>query len=139
MSLNISESLINKVLVVAVEHDETRIWLMNSEAEVPVVVITRPPKSTVHVRGSQERHMHKNEIGMPKYFKEISEIMALGSESILIGHGNGNANTAQKLMNYLELHNHPSVQKVAAIEKRDLSAMSNRQLLAEARSMWNQR
>lgn len=132
------EKLKDRVLLSVIEHDHSRVWLLTEEGTDPVVTVNRPGSRQMHVRSSQERHMHSTESGEGEYFAALATVLGVASEVLLIGHGKGNSNTMNKFMKYLEngaaAHVH-----ITASGTADLAAMSDGELLKEARRRWDAR
>lgn len=129
------EKLKNHVLLSVIEHDHSRVWLVNDESTEPAVTVNRPGVRQMHVRSSQERHMHSTEAGEAEYFSTLASVLGVGSHVLLIGHGKGNGNMMNKFLTYLEKNSSIHV-PVTASGNADLSAMTNGELLKEARNRW---
>lgn len=132
------EKLRNRVLLSVVEHDHARVWLLHEDSHEPVVTVHRPGVRQMHVRSSQERHMHATETGEAEYFTTLASVLGLGSEVLLIGHGKGNGNMMNKFLKYLDEKPQTKVH-VAASGTTDLSAMTDGELLQEARLQWKKK
>lgn len=132
------EKLRNRVLLSVIEHDHSRVWLLHDDNTDPVVTVHRPGSRQMHVRSSQERHMHSTETGEAEYFATLANVLGVASEVLLIGHGKGNGNMMNKFMKYLENGSSAHVH-VTASGNADLSAMSDGELLKEARRRWDAR
>lgn len=132
------EKLKNHVLLSVIEHDHSRVWLLHDESVEPVMTVYRPGVRQMHVRGSQERHMHATETGESEYFNTLASVLGVGSEVLLIGHGKGNGNMMNKFLKFLENDSHLNVH-VTASGNADLAAFTNGELLKEARKRWEHR
>lgn len=131
------EKLRNRVLLSVVEHDHSRVWLLNEHSTDPVVTVLRPGSRQMHVRSSQERHMHATETGEAEYFAALASVLGVGSEVLLIGHGTGNGNMMNKFLKYLDNNSSQHV-RVIASGNADISALTDGELLREARQRWEQ-
>lgn len=129
------ERLKNHVLLAVVEHDHSRVWILSEDSSEPTVTVFRPGVRQMHVRSSQERHMHSSETGEADYFSTLASVLGVASHVLLIGHGKGNGNMMNKFLGFVESNKKIRV-PVAASGNADLSAMTNGELLKEARSRW---
>lgn len=132
------EKLRNRVLLSVVEHDHSRVWALHESSNEPIVTVVRPGSRQMHVRSSQERHMHASETGEAEYFATLASVLEVGSEVLLIGHGTGNGNMMNKFLKYLD-HDGSKHVHVTASGNADLAAMTNGELLREARLRWEHR
>lgn len=129
-------SLRNHLLVCAITRDHADIWLLNDTSAEPVFRITRIHEHQTHVRSAQEHHGHSTDIGEVPYFVEIARALALGSNVLLIGHGEGKANYVRRFMDHVSEHHAEVMKKVVAEETMNLPAMSSAQIVKEARLLW---
>lgn len=132
------EKLRNRVILSVIEHDSSRVWLLNEQTTEPVVTVLRPGSRQMHVRSSQERHMHASETGEAEYFAALASVLGVGSEVLLIGHGTGNGNMMNKFLKFLDNDSSHRV-RVIASGNADISALTNGELLREARQRWEHR
>lgn len=126
----------DRVVVVAVEHDESRVWLLHEDQSAPTLTVVRPDSELIHVRGGQERHLHSTEANENSYFSDLAQKISNASHVILFGHGKGNSNTKSKFLNYLHDHRAALVEQCIDGGTVDFSAMSDKQLLAHAKKTW---
>jgi hypothetical protein len=125
-----------RVIAAAVEHDQTRIWLLHEPARDPVQVIEREEVQHTHMRGGQERHQHSSEVNEVPYFANVLNALDGASHVVLMGHGAGNSNTASRLVEYANSHHSTLKDRIITAGPVDFSALSNGQLLALAMSVW---
>jgi hypothetical protein len=125
-----------RVLAVAVEHDQTRIWLLQESTRDPLVVVEREAVQHTHVRGGQERHQHASEVNETPYFADVLSQLEDSSHIVLMGHGSGNSNTASRLVEYANKHLPKIKDRIITADPVDFSALSNGQLLALAMNVW---
>lgn len=126
----------SRALVAAVTHDETRVWLLHEESTEPVLVVRRPGVVHVHNRAGQERHGHAAETSEVPYFMEVGRVLGLGSNVLLLGHGTGRSNTMERFMRHLEEHNEPLLARVVASGNVNIPALSDQQMVSDARHRW---
>lgn len=131
-----SEKINKHVVVVAVQHDMSKVWLLNGESSDPVVEIQRPDAELIHVRGGQERHLHSTEANESPYFTLIRNKISHASHVILFGHGKGNSNVKNKFERFLDEHDHSLSKRCIDGGNIDFSALTNGQVVALARSVW---
>jgi hypothetical protein len=80
--------------------------------------------------------MHSHEIGETEYFNEVAKALAGGLKIIIVGHGTGKANAAERFMKHLEEHNSPLLPRVVSSETANLPHMTNAQIIAGVRHRW---
>ena len=136
MELTHGQTLRGHNLVIAIQHDDTRIWRLDEIGSDPQVLIKRTVPESVHVRQAQAHHMHHHEIGEEEYFKEIAAALAGGLKIIVVGHGTGKANASERFMKYLEEHRSPLLQLIVASENANLPHLSDAQVIADVRHRW---
>lgn len=130
------EILRNHILVCALTRDHADIWLLNGEGTDPALSIHRIQEQHRHVVTAQEHHGHDTEIGEVSYFVEVARALALGSNVMMLGHGDGKANYMKKFMGHISTHNVDLFKKVVAEENLNLPHMTPAQVVAQARHMW---
>lgn len=130
------ERLKGHALVAAVTHDVTRVWLLHEESTEPVLVIRRPGVVHMHARAGQERHGHSAETSEAPYFDEMARVLGLGANVLLLGHGTGRSNTMEQFMKHLEQHHEPLLGRIVASGNVNIPALSNQQLVNDARHRW---
>ena len=131
-----SRSVKDRVVVVAVEHDESRVWLLHESESAPMLTVLRPDANLMHVRAGQERNLHASEGTEGSYFSDLALKIAGASHVILFGHGKGNSNTKNKFLDYLHDRRVQLIERCIDAGTIDLSAVSNKQLLALAKQTW---
>jgi hypothetical protein len=130
------QELRNRSIVVAVTHDNARLWLLNEETARPSLVIERREPENIHVRSAQVNHGHASENGEVGYFAEIAKEIRDASSILLLGHGTGKANAAERFAHYLRDHEKHTAMKVASIETINLPALSDGEIVNEAHRRW---
>lgn len=136
MTSETHEAISNRSVVVAVTHDNARVWLLNEDSSAPVHVIERVESEHMHVRSAQVHHGHATENGEVAFFAEIADVIRDASSIILLGHGTGKANAAERFSHYLRDHAKPVAIKVMAVEVVNLPALGNAEILSEAHRRW---
>lgn len=136
MSKTAEERLKDRALVAAVTHDLTRVWLLHEESTDPVLVIHRPGVVHMHARAGQERHGHAAETSETPYFLEVARVLGLGSNVLLLGHGTGRSNTMERFLLHLEKHHEPLLGRIVASGNVNIPALSDQQLVNDARHRW---
>jgi hypothetical protein len=130
------QELHNRSIVVAITHDNARLWLLNEDTVRPNIVVERREPENVHVRSAQANHGHASEIGEVGYFAEIVNEIRDASSILLLGHGTGKANAAERFVHYLRNHEKLISMKVASIETLNLPALSDGEIVNEAHRRW---
>lgn len=136
MELKHGQDIAGHNLVVAVMHDEARIWRLDEIGSEPSVFIKRTVPESIHVRQAQSHHMHSHEIGETEYFMEISEALSGGLKIIVVGHGTGKANASERFMKYLEQRHSALLPRIVSSENANLPHMSNAEIIAGVRHRW---
>lgn len=133
-----SEDLTNRLVVAVVEQDETRVWLTNAEKGSKPEVIHPPAARNIHVRGAQSHGGHDSNKTDKEYYEEISKILSPAGEILLVGHGKGKSNAVLKLIQHLERHHSDVAHKVVGSLDLNVPAMTDGELLAAARSWFDE-
>lgn len=130
------EKLKDRAVVAAITHDEARIWLLNDDSPNPVLRIERTEPEHVHVRQAQAHHGHASEIGEINYFDDIADSLANVSTVVLMGHGRGKANAAERFAHHAKNHHKSLLLKIAVTGHINLPAMGDAEIITEARRRW---
>lgn len=136
MNTTAEDRLRNRALVAAVTHDVTRVWLLHEESTDPIVVIRRPGVVHMHARAGQERRGHSSEVNEVPYFAEVARVLSLGSQVLLLGHGTGRSNTMERFVGHVREHHEPLARRIVAFADANIPAMSDQQLVSDARRRW---
>lgn len=136
MNSNNHQEIHNRSVILAVTHDNARLWLSNEETMKPYSVIERRVPENIHVRGAQAQHGHASENGEVAYFAEIADVIRDASSILLLGHGTGKANAAERFAHHLRDHEKQTAIKVASIETLNLPALSEGEIMNEAHRRW---
>ena len=65
----------------------------------------------------------------PEFYRRIGDALAPAGRILVVGHGKGESNAAQQLVEYLRLHHHETYQRAVREIEADLSAVTTPQLL----------
>lgn len=137
MNQEVLNQITNRAIVAAVTHDHTRIWLLNEDDEEPVCIVERPQPDIHHVRSAQSHHNHASEISEVPYFNELSAVMSVASNVVLVGHGVGKANAVNRFLDHLEAHREGLRGRIAATGQANIAALSGAEIVREARRKWS--
>lgn len=137
MNQEVLNRLVNRSLVAAITHDNTRVWILNDDDENPVCVVKRPHPDIRHVRTAQSHHGHASEVSEVPYFNELARVMSVASNVVLVGHGVGKANAVNRFLDHLEAHRESLLDRVAATGQANIAALSGAQIVREARKKWS--
>ena len=129
----------DRVLVAAVTNDEVRIWLLHEGTTAPVVVVARGAASQRHHRAVLESRANDTRVEDAPYFDEVAGVLSLGSHVVLVGHGHGKSNAAIRFREHVSVHRSHLAGKMDIVRLVDLSALTDAQVLADARSAWGRR
>ena len=130
------EQIRNRAVIVAITHDETRVWLLNDDSHHPLCRILRDEPEHVHVRQAQAHHGHASEIGEVEYFHEVANILECASTVVLLGHGTGKANAADRFAHHVYEHHKLVARKIAITSNVNISAMGDADIVTKARRDW---
>lgn len=130
------KKMVNRAVVAAITHDETRLWLLNDESQHPFFQISRSEPDHAHVRQAQTHHGHASEIGEVGYFNEIANVLSHASRIVLMGHGTGKANAATRFEQHVSPHWTPLLAKIVATGIINIPALSDSGIIQEARRRW---
>ena len=124
-----------RFVVVALDRQEARVWTSGVAPGAKPELIHAPNHRAEHrhVREGQMNHGQNTANDESQFFERIAGALSGAGEILLIGHGNGKANTPQALHDYLNRKHHDLSTKVAGSVDGDLSALSEAQILAMAR------
>lgn len=126
-----------KLLVAAIEHDQTRIWHLHQHGDEPLVVVPRPESDIRHVRSAQERHGHQSESAEIAYFTAIKRELENSTHVIVLGHGRGRSNAMNLFVDFLNTQKSGLRTKLIRGDAMDFSSLSNEQILSIAKKLWN--
>ena len=130
------EQIRNRAVIAAITHDETRVWLLNDDSQHPVIHLNRKEPDHVHVRQAQAHHGHASEIGEVDYFHAIADILENVSTVVLLGHGTGKANAADRFEQHMKEHHKLVAMKIAVISNVNIPAMGDADIVTRARREW---
>jgi len=130
------EQIRNRAVIVAVTHDETRLWLLNDDSHHPLCRVTRDEHEHIHVRQAQAHHGHASEIGEVEYFHEVAEVLGNVSTIVLLGHGTGKANAADRFAQHVKEHHKMVAMKIAVSSNVNIPAMGDADIVTRARRDW---
>lgn len=125
-----------KFVVVVITKDDARIWLSDATRGTAPEVITRPAHDEAHrhVREGQTNHGHGSNHGEKEFLEQVAKTVEPAADILVIGHGKGKSNAMVRLVQHLERHHAGVAKKVVGAIDADLSAMTEPQILATARS-----
>jgi hypothetical protein len=98
--------------------------------------IKREQHLSVHVRQAQAHRGHASEVGEMDYFHEIAEILELASTVVLLGHGTGKANAADRFEHHVREHHKLVALKIAVSSNINIPAMGDADIASRARRDW---
>ena len=121
------------VLLTITKH-EARIWANGiTRGSIPARIFAPPELNAHHYRDDPKHHGRGDGPGVPVYYRDIIEALKGGTEILVIGHGNGKANSMIHFIDYLERKAPDLASKVVDNIDTNLIAMSEPQILAMAR------
>jgi hypothetical protein len=127
--------------VVVVDHHSARLYqdlgAARSDGETTVKPAD-PHGFHHHLIHRKEAHYEGERVPEDtSFYEQVARDIVSAREIVLIGHGTGKSNALDCLMEYLKTH-HPTIfQRVIATEVVDLSALTEREIEAIARSIPN--
>jgi hypothetical protein len=121
-------------MVAAVDHHQARLFTIEGASATARTLRPYDPHHFLH-------HLsHRQELALrgqrdpeePSYYSQIAAALAPARRIVLVGHGTGHSNAAAHLEELLRAR-HPEIgQRIVATKAVDLSAITDRQLLALA-------
>ena len=130
------EKLRDRAVVVAMTHDEARVWLLNDNSHQPQIRIFRESPENVHMRQAQAHHGHASEIGEIDFFDDVADALSIVSSVILMGHGKGKANAGERFDRHLRDHHKSAASKIAVTGNINIPALGESEIISEARRRW---
>lgn len=125
------------MMVVTVTEDEARVWNAGLDPATRPEVIRAPERVHVHVRQAQHHRGHGRDHDEPEFYDTVAGMVEEAKEILLVGHGSGKANHMLRMVQQWE-RRHPAVAtKVVGAVVSDLSALSEREVLAIARDWFD--
>jgi len=128
-----------KLVVVAVTHDQARIWATDAKRGDLPTVVARPSAEHVHhhVRQGQSLHGHEsNRFELP-YYEGISKALEPASQILIVGHGKGKANSMFRFVHHMERYHSTTAKKIVGAIDLNLPALTEPQILAAARKWYD--
>jgi hypothetical protein len=127
--------------VVVVDHHSARLYQDHGAARSDGETTVKPADPHgFHHHLIHRREAHYLGERVPEdtsFYEQVARDLVPAREIVLIGHGTGKSNALDFLMEYLKTH-HPTIfQKVISTEVVDLSALTEREIEAMARSIPN--
>lgn len=127
----------HRLALVTVSQDEARVWNAGLDPTRRPESIRPPEHSHVHVRQAQRHRGHDRDHDEPGFYDAVAGAVSEAHEILLVGHGNGKANHMLRMVQQWE-RRHPAVAaRVVGAVVSDLSAMSEREVLATARDWFD--
>jgi hypothetical protein len=124
-------------LLVVVAHHEARIYHLDLQSAETRAHVIRPydphhfRHHLTHKDLSRERGQRAPED--PSFYESLAEAIASARAIVVVGHGDGHSNAADRLIDFLRLHHPDTYQKVAREVGADLSSLTPPQLLVLGR------
>jgi hypothetical protein len=123
-----------KLAVVAVTRDETKVWRHGIGPEDLPEVVTSPIEvDHRHKRTGQYHHGHDTDHDYPEYYEAISAMLREIDVALLLGHGDGKGSAVDKFQEYLSKEHPQLASKVLDTLSVNLNAMSDHQITMNAR------
>jgi hypothetical protein len=124
-------------MVVSIDHHEAHIFHLDAQSQ-EASEHTLKPHDPHHFRHHLTHKNEDHERGQrasedPAFYTSIAQELAGAGRIVLIGHGTGHSNAAEHLAEHLRHHHSETAQHLAATVSADLSAMTDKQLLALAK------
>ncbi len=130
----------DKLVVVAVTHDQTRIWTTDAKRGDAPTVVARPSLEHMHhhVRQGQSSHGHESNRFEHAYYEGIAKALDPVAQILIVGHGKGKANSMVRFSQHMERHHPKTAKKIVGAIDLNLPALSEPQILAAAREWYDQ-
>jgi len=126
-----TELVRNRNVVALIEFHETTVYPTDaSPGERPERVVALDPRGRfqkVHHKAGNPKGTY--EADSPEYWRAITEALAPAGAILLLGHGKGHANAADRWVAYVEEHRKDVAATVVAEVRVDTDRLDNEQLL----------
>lgn len=126
----------DRVVVVAITAAETRVWLLHDEDHAPLFTVGHDALGAKHRRAVTESRANAGAHDDDPYFAAIAERISTASHVVLVGHGSGGSNLSSRFADWLGVHDPSLLSRVEATRHLDLPAMTDAQIVADARRAW---
>jgi hypothetical protein len=127
-----ADPLLQRSLIVAIDHHKA-IIVHNPQEQTQSIEMIHADLSGGRMLHQIKRHApfsDNNPTDDPHYFDAVIKAMMKSERIVVLSHGTGSSNAAQKLMTIVS-EEHPNiVQKIIAVAKVDLEAMTEAQIVA---------
>ena len=124
-------------LLVAVEHHEARIYVVDVSATDAAAHVIRPhdPHNHLHHLTHRDRSRERGQRAHedPSFYERVAQAVRDARRIVLVGHGHGHSDAAHHLNAYLAAHHPETAARVRPLISADLSSVTQPQLLALAR------
>jgi len=127
-------------LLVVITHHETKIFETDFKQSDPELLQPYDPNDYLH-------HLHHKQGGFqgqyapedPSYYENIIKDLTNGEAILIFGNATGHSSAMEHLVNYLQQHHSEIATRVIGTVKVDVEALTDPQLIAEARSFYSQK
>jgi hypothetical protein len=120
-------------LIVVVDHHGAKIYRIEpgSGDAAPRAITPYDPHHFLHhlAHKDQLREAGQRAPEDPSFYRRIGDALAPAGRILVVGHGKGQSNAAQHLLEYLRTHHGETYQRVVREIEADLSAITPAQLL----------
>jgi hypothetical protein len=124
-------------LLVVVDHHEAKIYHLDMRSADPLGHVIKPYDPhhflahLTHKDLSRERGQRAPED--PSFYRRVAEAVASARAIVVVGHGAGHSNAADRLVEFLRLHHPETFEKVRGEMVADMSKLTPPQLLVLGR------
>ncbi len=129
-------------LLVVITHHETKIFetdFTRSETDPEVLQPADPLYRLHHLHHKQGNFQGQYAPEDPAYYEDIVEDLNNSQAILIFGNATGHSSAMEYLVNYLQQHHSEIVARIIGTVKVDVEALTDQQLLAEARSFYSQK
>lgn len=128
-------------VVLTITRDEARVWKSGLDKWSHPDKIRADDEMTQHhhVRQAQHHRGHDTDHLDRAFYEDIADAVAGASRILIVGHGKGKADQMLRLVQHLERHRPEIARRVVGAIDSNLMALTDREVLAVARTWFVQR
>ena len=126
-------------MLVVIDHQETRVYDAEFRDAVPIQLHPYDPRGELRHLHHTNGHFHGQRAPEdPSYYERLASLLRDADEILIFGNGKGNSSAIVQLIRYLSKHHEDIAEQIVGALTVDVEALTDNQLLAEAREFYHQ-